>query len=127
MANYTQALHGMISAELLTQLNNFVTAQTEAGVVHTMTAGGAIPLTAGVILLAIDGTDAYTLANGTYVGQQKQFRVVSAANTPDGTITPATPSGYSSVDVDAVGECCTLVWNGAAWYVSQINNATLNA
>lgn len=86
--------------------------------------GAALP---GVMLttLAVDGTDPYTLADGTFAGQLHYFRCISAANTPVGTLTPATPTGFATITFDAVGECALLMWTGAAWIILMTSGATV--
>jgi hypothetical protein len=58
--------------------------------VESIIAPGALSVGAETSELSVDGTDAFTLADGYYVGQRKKVRCVAAPNTPVGTLTPAT-------------------------------------
>ena len=81
-------------------------------------AAGAIPLTARTVLLTVDGTKAYTLPNGTS-GQQLSIVCVAATNTPDGTVSPVSSNfqGFSTLDVDAVGEAFELLFVNSKWHL----------
>lgn len=90
------------------------------GSVEAVAAPGAISVATEITTLAVDGTDAYTLANGLYKGQRKVCVVISGANTPIGTITPATPSGFATVTaLGAVGDSVEFIWTGAAWVIAS--------
>jgi hypothetical protein len=89
----------------------------QGGVQAISDSGAALP---GPLLttLAVTGTDAVTLADGTYIGQQKWFRVLSAASTPIVTIT-CTGSGFTTITMNpaAAQMFVGLFWTGAAWAV----------
>ncbi|MES1205017.1 MAG: hypothetical protein ABUS79_03690 [Pseudomonadota bacterium] len=91
------------------------------GTVAATAAPGAISVATAITTLAVDGTDAYTLADGLFLGQRKTCVVISGANTPVGTITPATPSGFATVTaLGAVGDSVEFIWGGAgAWYIAS--------
>lgn len=76
---------------------------------------GALSLFTETSFISVTGTIAYTLADGLYVGQKKYCRCTVAASTPDGTLTPAHPTGFSTADFDATEEAYCFSWNGAAW------------
>ncbi len=79
---------------------------------------GAIPLTEERTEISVTGTKAYTLADGQYEGQVKHLLCTVAATSPAGTITPATPFGFATILLDAVGESATLRWSvGKGWSV----------
>jgi hypothetical protein len=76
--------------------------------------------------ITVDGTKAYTLANGISVGQRKSGRVTAAINTPAGTLTPASASGFTTISaLDAVGDQFELEWNGTAWEVVSSTGVTI--
>jgi hypothetical protein len=94
-----------------------------AGSVEAIVAAGALSVNTAISTLAITGTTAYTLANGLFIGQRKTVVVISGASTPAGTITPATPSGFSTVaGLNVKGQAVTFIWAGAgAWYIESIS------
>jgi len=99
------------------------------GVVESVSAAGAINLAAYHTKIAVSGTMAFTLANGTAVGQRKKITCESAASTPAATLTIATPdatTGYvcpATFYFDTAGQGVELVWIGAAWRVTGIQRA----
>lgn len=87
-------------------------------VVGAVAAPGAIDPAVRIHALAVDGTDAYTLADGTYLGQEvTAICLVAGANIPVGTITPATrTTGYANVTAfGAAGDFCTFKWTSTGW------------
>jgi hypothetical protein len=93
--------------------------------IETVTTG-ALSLFTRTSLISVTGTQAYTLANGLYEGQRKTLRVIVAASTPDGTLTPATFADGTSIDLDAVNECVELEYHDTGgWRVVAIAGATI--
>lgn len=89
---------------------------------------GAAPLESGLLsgavsvvkrssTLAVSGTVAYTLANGTRVGQRKTITADTAASTPHGVLTPATGSGWTSADFTTARGSLELEWISAGWRI----------
>jgi hypothetical protein len=95
--------------------------------VEAVAAPGAISVLTRLTHLAVDGTDAFTLADGVYEGQRKTVTVLSGANTPVGTVTPATPHGHASVTAfGAIGDTCTWEWHFATgWMIVAANGVTV--
>lgn len=93
---------------------------------HPTVATGAVDPMKTLSLISVDGTKAYTLADGKYRGQRVAIRVITAANTPDGTLTPASFEDGTSIDLDAVNEAAELEWNGTKWRLVYIIGATVN-
>jgi hypothetical protein len=87
---------------------------------------GALSIYTLVSFISVTGTQAYTLADGLYTGQMKFCRCTVAASTPDGTLTPATPVGFSTADFDAVEEAYIFIWNGAGWECANVNGGALS-
>lgn len=81
---------------------------------------GAIPL-ARRQKLSVTGTVAFTLADGTFVGQQIVLNCTVAASVPVGVVTPATADGFTTITFDAVQEFAILEWNGASWSIMATN------
>jgi hypothetical protein len=95
--------------------------------VEAIAAPGAISPLTRLTTLAIDGTDAFTLADGIYEGQRKTVTVLSGATTPVGTVTPATPAGHANVTAfGAIGDTCTWEWHFATgWWVVSAFGVTV--
>lgn len=100
--------------------SNNLTAGTDASnVVNAIAAPGAINPAFRYHTLAVDGTDAFTLADGTYIGQVVNVFCLAGTNIPVGTITPATPLGYATVSsLGALGDSVRFEWNGSGWIVT---------
>jgi hypothetical protein len=92
---------------------------------EAIAAPGALSLLTKTSTLAVDGTDAFTLANGLYIGQKKYIVCIAAANTPAGTLTPASFTGWTTALFNAVGECLLIEWDGTGWAVLLVAGATL--
>jgi len=88
---------------------------------------GALSLYKAVSLISVTGTQAYTLADGLYVGQIKYLRCTVAATTPDGTLTPTNLADGSTLDFDAVEEAYALMWMGTAWRVLYVIGGAIGA
>lgn len=103
------------------------TAYQGKGSVEAVSAAGALSVATEITTLAVTGTMAFTLANGLFLGQRKSIVVVSAASTPVGSLTVATPSGFATVSaLSAVGRSIELIWAGAgAWYIANSNGLTI--
>jgi hypothetical protein len=91
---------------------------------ETVTVGVIAP-TKPLTLLSVDGTKAYSLADGTYKGQRKIIRCTVASNTPAGTITPAHLADGTTLFFNAVEDMVELVWNGTAWRVVMNQSVTI--
>jgi hypothetical protein len=93
----------------------------------TTSASGAISVETYFTNITVDGTKAFTLANGTAVGQMKKILCSAATNTPAGTITIASPVSASLdvIAISAVGDVVELVWNGTAWRILALYNSRL--
>jgi len=87
---------------------------------------GALPL-ARNILATITGTTAYTLPNGTYVGQRVAITSSSASSgTPAATITPTTARGFTSVSaMGATGDFAEFVWTATGWILGATQGVTI--
>lgn len=90
--------------------------------VDAVVAPGACSLVRIQTTLAVDGTDAFTLAAPTRVGQRKVITCISGANTPAGTLTVTSPddtAGFvcaASFFFDTAGQEIELVaTSGLKW------------
>ena len=61
--------------------------------------------------------NAGTLANGTYVGQLK--RITMVVDGGDGTLTPTSLSGGTTITFNDANDFVELQWNGSAWVIRQ--------
>lgn len=92
---------------------------------NAIAAPGAIDPNRRFHTLAVDGTDAFTLADGSYIGQLVTCFALAGTNIPVGTITPATPLGYATVSgIGALGDTVTFMWVGSGWVVIESNGCT---
>lgn len=84
----------------------------------SVSAPGAIPPTASYVLLRVDGTDAFSLADGEE-GHELTIDCIEATNTPIGTLTIATPyTGQPATHVfRAAGARLTLRMTSDGWKV----------
>jgi hypothetical protein len=90
---------GQLTEEMIAKISHFraeiieaLTADLNAHEdVDAIAAPGALDLDILISELAVDGTDAFTLAAPTRTGQRKIVRCVSAASTPAGTLTITSP------------------------------------
>jgi len=88
-------------------------------ITETVTSG-AVSLTTLVTYVSVTGTQAYTLADGLYQGQQKFIKCTVAASTPVGTLTPVTFADGTSVLFDAVDEWIHIAWDDVSgWTLVQ--------
>lgn len=86
--------------------------------------GGAISITNYLTTINTDaGGDAFTLADGDQVGQQKKIRLVADGG-GDATITL---TGYTSIVMNDAGDFVVLMWNGSAWKALENSGCTINA
>ncbi len=88
-----------LTTDMLRKIANFradmidaLTADLQAGeAVDAIVAPGALSLSIVRSTLAVDGTDAFTLAAPTFVNQRKIITCLSGATTPVGTLTITSP------------------------------------
>ena len=108
---------GVTGATTLT--GNVTTTGAIVNGTSTISAAGAIPLTARICSMSLpNGAAAFTLPNGTN-GQQLTIVVTAVTGTPDGTISPVSGNfqGFATMDVDAVGESFELLFVNSKWHM----------
>ena len=116
---YPAVLDALIAA------NNLGASADTAWATNAVAAPGAIDPTKRFTTLAVDGTDAFPLADGTFPGQEVIVFSLAGANIPVGTITPATPLGYATVTaLGALGDNVCFVWTGTGWAVKSCFGVT---
>lgn len=93
-----------------------------SGWVETVTSG-ALNLFADLNSLTVAGTQAYTIADGFYVGQELVYYVTSVSGVPVGTITPANFVDGTSIEVTRAGQGGVLMWTTGGWKAKQLFGA----
>ena len=87
--------------------------------------GGAINIISYFTTLNTDaGGDAYTLANGTVIGQLKKIYLLTDGG-GDAVITPANLAGATTITMNDAGDYVVLVWDGADWNVLENIGSTI--
>ena len=114
-AGASSTLVSKVSADILT---NKTLADLKTSV-QTLSGAGAIDLVTGVTEVTTTAADALTLANGT-VGQIKI--IVMKADGGDGTITPVTFAGGSTITMNDVGDSVMLTYATTIGWVLIANN-----
>ena len=96
---------------------------------ESLSASSQLDLTVRTSLLTVSGTMAFTLTDGTYLGQRKRVQCVSAASTPLGVLTinsPETASGLvcaGTFTFAAVGQAVDFLWTGSKWRAERVQRA----
>ena len=114
-AGASSTLVSKVSADVLT---NKTLADLKTSV-QTLSGAGAIDVVTGVTEVTTTAADALTLANGT-VGQIKI--IVMKADGGDGTITPVTFAGGSTITMNDVGDSVMLTYATTIGWVLIANN-----
>jgi hypothetical protein len=99
--------------------------QSDAYNATEITASGAIDPDIGHQEMSTDGTKAYTLAAGSFPGQEVTLTWIAATNTPHGVVTPAAVVGYATVEGNTLGDTCTFRWTGSAWALKANGGCTV--
>lgn len=93
------------------------------GTVATRSGAGAVPITASTVRLTTTGANALTLANGT---NGQILTIVMVVDGGDGTLTPTTKTGYTTITFDAVGDSVTLQYfTTLGWMIVSNYGATV--
>ena len=109
---FTKLFSNSLSSEWADELDEIVDRGTYDVSVETVTSG-AISLDKRTTYVSVSGTKAYTLADGTWEGQQKLLICTAAGTTPVGTITPANLFGGDRVSFNALSDSVLLEWHAA--------------
>lgn len=87
--------------------------------------GGAIPVTNFLTTINSDaGGDAFTMANGTQIGQRKRIRMVVDGG-GNCVISPSSFGAFTTITMDDAGDVVDLIWNGTSWFVIDNSGATI--
>lgn len=114
IGNVTGAVTGGVTGNVTGDLTGRV-----FGTVATRSGAGAVPITAGTVRLTTTGTDALTLANGA---NGQILSIVMVADSGDGTLTPTTKTGFTSLTFGDVGDAVTLQYFTTLGWMIISNN-----
>ncbi len=114
IGNVTGAVTGGVTGNVTGDLTGRV-----FGTVATRSGAGAVPITAGTVRLTTTGADALTLANGA---NGQILSIVMVADGGDGTLTPTTKTGFSTLTFGDVGDAVTLQYFTTLGWMIISNN-----
>ena len=92
------------------------------GTPQQLSGAGAIDVTSSITMWTTTAADAGTLADGTH-GQFKTIAMVGDGG--NGTLTPTSLLGYSTITFDNVGDSVLLQFVGSDWVVVSNQGCTL--
>jgi hypothetical protein len=93
------------------------------GTVGTRSGAGAVPITSGTVRLTTTAADALTLANGA---NGQLLTIVMVVDGGDGTLTPTTKTGYTTITFGDVGDSVTLQYfTTLGWMIVSNYGATV--
>lgn len=93
------------------------------GTTATRSGAGAVPITAATVKLTTTGANALTLANGT---DGQILSIVMVVDGGDGTLTPTTKTGFSTITFADVGDSVILQYfTTLGWMILSNNGATV--
>ena len=75
------------------------------GTVTTHSGAGAVPVTASTVRLTTTAANALTLANGA---NGQLLTIIMVVDGGDGTLTPTTKTGYTTITFNDAGDAVTL-------------------
>lgn len=88
-----------------------------------LSGAGAIPVTTVVTRLTTTGANALTLADGT-AGQIKVIQMIVDGG--DGTLTPTTKTGYTTITFNDVGDAVVLIFHTTyGWMIASNYGCTV--
>ena len=87
---------------------------------QALSGAGAISVATYFTAWTTTSTDAATLANGTIKGQLKKIQMIVDGG--DGTLTPTSLLGGTTITFADAGDVALLQWNGTAWVPIELSN-----
>ena len=101
---------------------------TPEALAPALNAGAAVGVTTLTSTIAVNGTNAVTLANGTGNGQIKTIICTAVTAAGTATVTPTTANGFTSIAFTAAGQSVTLQYfSTGGWVILSVRNATIAA
>ena len=93
------------------------------GTVTALSGAGAVPVTSSTVRLTTTGANALTLANGT---NGQLLTIVMVVDGGDGTLTPTTKTGYTTITFNDAGDAVTLQYfTTLGWMIVSNYGATV--
>jgi hypothetical protein len=118
----TGNITGNITGNVTGNVTGDLTGRT-FGTVATRSGAGAVPITASTVRLTTTAADALTLANGT---NGQILSIVMVVDGGDGTLTPTTKTGFSTITFNDVGDSVTLQYfTTLGWMILANYGATV--
>lgn len=87
---------------------------------QALSGAGAINITSYYTAWTTTAANAGTLANGVQIGQLKKIQLIVDGG--DGTLTPTSLSGGTTITFADAGDFALLAWNGTAWVAIELGN-----
>tara|TARA_B100001093_G_scaffold405059_1_gene393222 strand:+ start:633 stop:2519 length:1887 start_codon:yes stop_codon:yes gene_type:complete len=119
----TGSVFGDDSTVIVDGVNNTINGIVQGGM-QELVGPGVVNLTTTSTEIVTTGTDAYTLASGTY-GQIKH--IIKIGGPGAATITPASFANGTSVELASNFNCVSLLYTNSGWAVIAAQNITINA
>lgn len=119
----TNGFVGNVTGDVTGNVTGNVTGIT-IGSVTTKSGAGAIPVTHSAVKLTTTGANALTLANGT---NGQLLTITMIADGGDGTLTPTTKTGYTTLTFGDVGDSVTLQYYTTQGWMIVANNGVVAA
>jgi len=87
---------------------------------QALSGAGAVNVTSYYTAVTTTGANALTLANGTFAGQLKKIQLIVDGG--DGTLTPTSLTGGTTITFADAGDYCLLLWDGDSWTAVELGN-----
>lgn len=96
-----------------------------SGAQQSLSGAGAIDVVSFSTMWTTTGANAGTIANGTRIGQLKE--IMLTVDGGDGTLTPATASGFTTIVFSNIGDMVLLRWTAGGWIILKRGNVATAA
>jgi predicted RecA/RadA family phage recombinase len=96
-----------------------------SGAQQSLSGAGAIDVLSYSTMWTTTGAQAGTIANGTRIGQLKE--IMLTVDGGDGTLTPATASGFTTIVFSNIGDMVLLRWTAGGWIILKRGNVATAA
>lgn len=123
----TNGFQGAVTGNITGNVTGNVTGDLTGrvfGTVTTKSGAGAAPITAGTVRLTTTGANALTLANGA---NGQLLTIVMVVDGGDGTLTPTTATGFTTLTFGDVGDSVTLQYFTTLGWMIVANNGVVAA